>query len=1778
MVGKRLAQCLNPVLPSGVHLTAIEVLELLFVRIGPERLALDLSYFTWGLFQFYGSSTTQVKKPILKVIEDYIVPLNHNLVPCLSSLMVGLLPGCEEPNADHFGQTVSVLDKICKAVTAPIFFRYLWQAILVVPAVRHPGLYLASLRFPKPMALSDATIYLTSESNMSVNAIIVSLLDTNIMVQRTVLDLLIAHFPLDQAALSLPDRIAILSAALKLLVRKENSILRRFYLWILNGSSSSKAAQAYFSDHVRSALVAALEQLFRESTAAAYSNLPNSRALKSLLSLGDKPFILRSVLDGVLYSWFALLWTASQTAVGTPPEFYRLSWLIIEAVGHKDFWKCWFVMLQAAMEAPPSSSQTRLSWEEGWIVTQQLVRFAREHRNGLNDANYTAAMPVVVDLVQRCLTSEQPRVQPARIGLEVLHYFLAIELSQTADIDANRLQGIRKVIGNLSRLLDETVGGLDLPEWPQLVCAWLDVWCMALFAASTQRTGSESEDSWFNQDIPDLSQRSWWKAMMGLIESDHKSVREKAIEAVLLLLKRPSWGFADRERSIETQQRAHDLLLPLLNGLWDMIDATNSVEDNATLVHRLVDIGDLNVLALQSLIRSRLLVRCARQRRKEYQRFCLCWSVSVQDLSRVTTCFDCGIILVLENIRGNSYPAASLVARNMILEQAQQWGHRLISPILDLLFHPSLRFRESSSRILATEYDADVFLHALNSLSCALDVGGARIVGNWSQTPLAGRALHYWEDTRWHLSSVSAPRGKISFLGALLHRVSGVIRAKTGHSHTLDDPHAHVRIECLMLSSQLIRLCPRRLLFEPWISAIVTDGPMFALHDSLEEHDGALQVASLQSVFCIIDTGCFLRNGAGSGKWHAKALIEIVCSAVRSVHPDDVENAPYWIAFLNGVLPFMKEHVHEAVTSLASTFCDLLLDPMPSKASMFVVRTCALLYGLYTLFDVLRPDPRVDAGSFAIPGQQDAPSAVATVMEAYNLTFQSKFHGLDTDETDASGEVGGGTAMSGGSDKALSGASVYYTSRLAEAVAKMLPLVVFALTHVLNTVAKEVSSIEESARMVWEVMMLSRPVPVFLSLLGLWDAGDDSETNANMRRVIISMVQSRGLQLSEVLGLLHQVVEQHMGRSKRRVMGGSGKKYSSSSHQKGGEGNLPASSMPHAHNVTLFADSKVRETIVWSFLSTYLSTIPKTSMKEGAWEPFVGVIRTSFEHSEKASSFPAILEIIDIFVKAAPPISEKKVRKELQDVTQRLVESCLSTTHQAFTGESATPNVVSLKGGAKNKNKNKRKGQELSAQALDWLSKFLAPLLDAVYDEKESVISMIQPLQLHIFSRLREKVGLERDDIISSTRLMVSLCDYTYTLRSFRRQILDIFMDPGFFDLVSPTLPSWLKLMDMIYSLEKNALSDLIVEKNIVSKVASDVLQTITIQGKGIDANHRCRLLRRISFILFAGAVDQYVQSLALIQTKLVECLKATTAHGPLLREIFLCMKMLLLRMSFTHIRPFWPVIMYEVIRRLTLVTDPSVACDAWKVVEASAAVVPREFYAVSWVFMVDFANSLPEIAQETPHFQPIVRYYAPNATIELGETAESQSEEENFPLLKLPTVANILQLRSFANKLSTVYRNSYMSIHTDVASIQAAVSDLLCSELLLPLGALSEEMPVVAIPEQSQTIDLEPMAESSGEEDISSDGDQSVEGTDNDVSRMYASLKDITQSRGHSPVGGITIPWREELSNVSNMAGFESASDDSDESEAWDTVSRGASSIHAVAPNRSTSNFEGGI
>ena len=75
----------------------------------------------------------------------------------------------------------------------------------------------------------------------------------------------------------------------------------------------------------------------------------------------------------------------------------------------------------------------------------------------------------------------------------------------------------------------------------------------------------------------------------------------------------------------------------------------------------------------------------------------------------------------------------------------------------------------------------------------------------------------------------------------------------------------------------------------------------------------------------------------------------------------------------------------------------------------------------------------------------------------------------------------------------------------------------------------------------------------------------------------------------------------------------------------------------------------------------------------------------------------------------------------------------------------------------------------------------------------------------------------------------------------------------------------------------------------------------------------RALSLRRLSFILFTGDKNQFLTQLPSIQEKLVDTLRNVST--PIVQsEVYLCIRVLLCRLSAHNLTSFWPVILTEMV------------------------------------------------------------------------------------------------------------------------------------------------------------------------------------------------------------------------------------------------------------------------
>ena len=131
VISNRLAQCLNPGLPSGVHQKTLEVYSFIFSQIGQTGLSDDLKVWLPGLLPLFKYASLVQKSHFLTLFETFIIPLGPSFRPAQKSIILALLPGLEEEHGEYFEKTLFVLDQIRVAVKEEegFFWQCLWLAI-----------------------------------------------------------------------------------------------------------------------------------------------------------------------------------------------------------------------------------------------------------------------------------------------------------------------------------------------------------------------------------------------------------------------------------------------------------------------------------------------------------------------------------------------------------------------------------------------------------------------------------------------------------------------------------------------------------------------------------------------------------------------------------------------------------------------------------------------------------------------------------------------------------------------------------------------------------------------------------------------------------------------------------------------------------------------------------------------------------------------------------------------------------------------------------------------------------------------------------------------------------------------------------------------------------------------------------------------------------------------------------------------------------------------------------------------------------------------------------------------------------------------------------------------------------------------------------------------------------------------------------------------------------------------------------------------------------------
>lgn len=227
----------------------------------------------------------------------YFVPLCSRMGESLQALILAILPGLEEESGEHFRRSLQVLTDIVKIIGQKKMNHRIWQSLIFSSRCRLSSVNYLNKIYPKKIEPDQFSEFSAGSSMLLVTALCNSLEDHNSLVIRGLLDLVLCHFPIDNSFLEHEAKIKLAAAILSTLVRRDMSLNRRVFLWIL-GSAGSESEQSSLSQPIASMLVDSIGFVLKKYRPASIDKM--SIPFKILGYLNDRYIIIKSMFGNNL--------------------------------------------------------------------------------------------------------------------------------------------------------------------------------------------------------------------------------------------------------------------------------------------------------------------------------------------------------------------------------------------------------------------------------------------------------------------------------------------------------------------------------------------------------------------------------------------------------------------------------------------------------------------------------------------------------------------------------------------------------------------------------------------------------------------------------------------------------------------------------------------------------------------------------------------------------------------------------------------------------------------------------------------------------------------------------------------------------------------------------------------------------------------------------------------------------------------------------------------------------------------------------------------------------------------------------------------------------------------------------------------------------------------------------------------------------------------------------------------------------------------------------------
>ncbi|CAG8507748.1 1615_t:CDS:10 [Paraglomus brasilianum] len=1767
VVAKRLAQSMNPALPPGIHQRALEVYKNIFSIISTDQLADDLPIYSQGLFPFLQHAATKVKPSLLELFEKYYLPLGGRLRPVMKAFITALLPGLEEKGSESFDKVLSLLNALSACVELSYFLQSMWLAMITSPSLRGPALEYLSRRMPKIASREDVAMMLGDDAGIMVRAFAATLGDEKDLIKRELLQLLVEFFPLKNKnageVLDQDDLILLMKSAIAVVLRKEMSLNKRLYNWLLGPEDNEDRVQ-YFEEYGKAAAVAALKSCFFSKTKGLATA---QQPYKMLISLMDKWEIGYPIVQELLIDVLVSLRSHVQNSeFGT--DLLQTANMFLEMVPP---YLIWMKLYALVMDHFPSNDGkdtealdlvdfilTSLTLHEEEIQQIHLPMFltallckAESLANSTDFTSYISqiesALRLALDLLKRIpryvfqqsrhiqepngtFRSSTPRPPnsadqgDAQIayfvhGTDAVKYVNDFYMYKTESANGTQFASINGIefIGELLKavqgFLERVITRCIICEGetidPEAVSTILEQGCTLIreisehFAINLHKQQSTIHEPTTNQirmikDSYSISS-AWISALLKCCyKVDNFDIIDSSLSTIIDLITNETL------LSPEILEPKHQTRL-IVSKLWSFLSPDNLVYHcrSVELIWLLHKISPARYV--ESIISEYLIEKDTQQRTQSYERFGVFWKLSENHLD-LSTEFQQPTFLMLDTLRDKT-PANRRAGESWMRSNHLSYI-KLISPILNILCDCEIQHYTSSSAQSDGE-NTTIFYqrpfsqaqvnYAFETLIAICKVGGSGFlkslrnsvaigresdtVSKWSQeffivgtsytNVLIKLAIRFIEAEFDEQSDEEQKRWNecihmhaTDFLNLLLTKPIDSDMLYFIHDKVLEKMLFCIEMNMLDLQARLLHVLHSTVMTSSAASTKTPNGshgmPKRTLSESSQFLDSPLTASEDSKEKMTVSSPLF---------------VKVIILALS--RPSNRPLLQQWMDFILTSLPCFKGLFNTVLVPVMQCICEQLTrwntDMNETYASAFV--------------SLSKKTVKNSNGNASEDASEQLTSSHVTLSQTSDWDCVCLLNGLErivmfclTDNVGWDENDGINTPITpsgGGLSNIVTGVFGFDTpTEVVSSEHKPRDYVLFYVFPSIASIILDIWSLSKA-------YSFPRPSkiavdPFHLSFLHMCD-----KVKASIRKLLEKLYKNQKPELLEAFVELWFInssgidgpEDQHSNEGTtavvevlRHIPSCTTQKVIitllESARSRSSGLAIPRTKRPFAKS------SRLSDVLILRFLETYCENLDQYDALVEVWPYCLAYSKDIISQANGYKYlFPSLMRFIHSVVDKLTTTScfeDRKMRKDMQDNYQRVLENCIFIAGKSFDqglwirrstrDEEETSESLD---GSENKDSDFNRSstpmldeKKLSSRSkeeilIDKVNQHLAsviiPNIRRLIQDQAGINQMIYNMMYYVITPALKSRGSTSGNRVILDQL-VEISKITFASK-WRKEVWEFFMDNRFFNMGRNASKKWQTIVQTIMLSEKERFAE------ILGRISTSPANGL-FMSKDQETLNRALNLRRLSYIIYSGKVDQYSLQLPSVQEKLVELLKLEQTELVHV-EIYLCLRILLLRLSKKPLSTFWPIILTELVRLfgsfLQKIDDrpetANIFLAACKFLDLLFVLRNDDFQVYEWIFIRDTIDVINHSLEWSPYalmdrlgekFEDGQHdnYHVP---IHPNTSVISPSKGEfKRPMLTVKSIASIRQLSFFVRHISLyVYQSTYTLAKPDLAYIE---------------------------------------------------------------------------------------------------------------------------------------------